>query len=233
MIVAHGYTMDDLDRIARLAVTNPLTGLGRSNADADELYEAAWGAATEVLCRANDQPAVRDLLAVARRAVDDTRREINRHRGVARHSPWLGSYAAEGFLRYWINPTSGSPVEDRVVDTMAVRQVVAALTPRRRDALVMLAAHNGDVEAAGLADGRKAFAAAVVGARRSALELWHDGETPRPNRVEAWSSRTHRYPCGTRQAYRRHVRRREQPCEDCRQAHSAHMAAYHQNRRSS
>lgn len=232
--VAHGYTMHELDRIARIAVSNPFTGIGRSNADADELYEAAWGAAAELLCSAAEPPLLQDLMAVARRAVDTTRRVINRHRGLDEARPWAGLYAAERYVRFWLNPSPGDPVADRVVDSLAVQQVVDQLTPGRRRALVVLAVHNGDIAAAAETYGRsrQAYGTQVWSARRSALTLWHDGETPRhPTQVLSTAGRATDFPCGTNQAYRRHARRREQPCEDCREAHRKHMADYHQKRK--
>lgn len=215
--VRHGYTMGDIDRIARAAAVNTRSGR-RDSRDADELYEAAWGAIVELLCTTETALAGRDLYWAGVRGVDVVRREISRHRGVDRRDPWAGTYVAEGFLRYWIDRWPGSPVEDAVVDRLAVQQVVAALNPRERDHLVLLALHGGDVAAAGAVSGRRSYAALVTAARHAAQALWHDGETPVYRSVWARASRSATRPCGTLAAYQRHKRRSERPCEDCRRA---------------
>ncbi len=227
--VLHGYTMGDLDQIAKSATRNRYSGT--FGADHDELYEAAWGAAVETLCAQRSRPERRDLHLAAMRGVDETRYRIQRDRGVISSQHSAGTYAAPGFLRYWINPPSGSPVEDKVVDSIAVQQVLAAMRPTHRQRLVLLAAYDGDLVAAGAASGHKAFTSLAWVARRAALALWHDGETPRRVWVESTAGRRRTSPCGTVAAYRRHRKHREQPCEFCRQALSEHMARAYQVRK--
>lgn len=229
--VLHGYTMGDIDRIARTAVVNRYSGGRRSSTDADELFEAAWGAIVELLCSSETAPAGQDLYVAGVRGVTAVRGEINRHRGVDLRDPWSGTYAARGFLRYWIDPWPGSPVEDAVVDRLAVLQVMAGLNLRERDHLLLLALHDGDVAAAASMSGCVSYRALVTAARHAAQALWHDGETPVYRSVWARSSRRAMRPCGTLAAYQRHKRRRERPCEDCRRVSSELKARQYQERK--
>lgn len=166
--VAHGYTMNDLDSIARIAVVR--RGAGYT-------YHEAWSAAAEALCVAVDPPRFHELLQAAMKGVDRELRAYMHARGL-----YDASSAATGgqFHRYWSGwPRLSSPWEDSVVDRLAVTQVWQRLSPVHREALVTLAAvEQYDVAAEALGITYAAFILRIRRARKVFRSLWHDWESP-------------------------------------------------------
>ncbi|MFF7476614.1 hypothetical protein [Streptomyces sp. NPDC008092] len=94
-VVAHGYTLRDLDALARSVVMNNRTWWPAG--DRDDLHAAAWHGIVEHLCTVDEQPARRDLLEAGRQALHDDVRDTMRHRGARRDS----SNNGQKYAMYW------------------------------------------------------------------------------------------------------------------------------------
>jgi hypothetical protein len=172
--ILHGYTMDDLDRIARVAIHRAWA----SAMDYTDRYDAAWHAAAERLY-ADDQPATtRDLIDAGARAVNRLAQDEHRHRGYDRSNPGAGFEGMPAFQRYWaLHHVTPSP-EDAVVDRLAFAQIWPTLSATHRQVLLALAVHADHLLAA------EAFGRSLVtyrshlrSARRAYRDLWHQHET--------------------------------------------------------
>ena len=166
--VAHGYTMSDLDSIARLAAARRGAGYA---------YAEAWSAAAEALCEAVEPPRFYELLQAAMKGIDRELRTYMHSRGL-----YDSSSAATGgqFYRFWSGwPRLMSPWEDGVVDRLAVTQVWPLLSPLHREALVTLAVvEQYDLAAEALGISYAAFILRIRRARAVFRGLWHDWEPP-------------------------------------------------------
>lgn len=180
--VRHGYTMLDLHRLARAAVR-----ADRSMAlDVADARDIAWSAIAEHLCSVEDHPHHNELVQVGWQAIYRTVREGYRGRGYSD-----GNYGVDGaptmprFVQFWGSAVTPSP-EESIVEHIAVRQVMAKLKPIDRDAVVALAVHDDYVRAAdALGLNYTALTVRLSAARKRALGLWHEGETPyRPRRTD-------------------------------------------------
>jgi hypothetical protein len=81
-------------------------------------------------------------------------------------------------VQFWSSGVTPSP-EDRVVDRLAVDQVLASLKHTYRDAITALALADDYAKGAELLGlNYTAFTARLSIARRQILTLWHEGETP-------------------------------------------------------
>lgn len=203
--IRHGYTLADLDRLARAAITrNPWYRA----ADADERYAVAWHTIAEHLYTADQPPAAHDLIRAAWRAADahTMRTGEERGHGRARGEHYAGRTDMPRWHAYWETVTrhAASP-EEPVVERLALAQIWPRLTLAHQQALTALAAH-GDYQAAADAVGasRATFYARVRHARAAVLALWWEGETPR----RGWRDRRVQSPAGRRQSASTHIRRR-------------------------
>jgi hypothetical protein len=140
--VRHGYTMADLDRLARLTVTFHLGWFSGGNRN--DQYEAAWHGIVEHLCSVEQSPSERDLLDSGRRALQGDQQRHQQMLGTRRH----GTYTGANFARYWDwhARTVPSP-EDAVVERVALGQITATLCASHIEALTTLAALGNDVQA--------------------------------------------------------------------------------------
>jgi len=203
--VRHGYTMRDLDRLARAAITrNPWYAA----ADADERYAVAWHTIAEALTVADEPPAAHDLIRAAWRAADahTTRTGEQRGHSRARGEHYTGRTDMPRWHAYWetITRHTASP-DELVVERLALAQIWPRLTPAHQQALWTLAM-LGDYQAAADAVGcsRATFYARVRHARSHVLRLWWEGETPR----RGWRDRRVQTIGGGRQSTSVHIRRR-------------------------
>lgn len=166
----HGYTMNDLDRVARIAAS-------WSNSRAcgvSDRYEIAWSAAAEHLCVSPEPPNERALIWVAKNAIDRMVRDIWHGYGVY---PDGGAATGSQFHRFWTQPTS--PWEDRVVDGMAMTQIWPSLTEAQRVALMALAVYETYENAAkSLSLTYAQFMCRITRGRARFRQLWHEGEKP-------------------------------------------------------
>lgn len=176
MHIRHGYTLDDLDRMTKMAL-----GADRLLAmDTVERHDIAWSAIAEALCAAQEPPHYQELVRVGWQAIYRHVRDGLRQRGYADGARDWSSYnpTMPRFAQYWANRTEPSH-EDRVVEKIATDQVLAAVGGPYRDAVVALAVHEDYVRAAaalGVRDGTLRQRLTV--AREQFLCHWHEGETP-------------------------------------------------------
>lgn len=177
--VAHGYTLNDVHRLTAAACI-----ADRSMAlDYADRRDIAWSAIAEHLCGAEEPPRRQELVRIGWQAIYRSVRDTYRGRGYVD-----GNYGLDGaptmsrFVMFWGSAVTPSP-EDWIVESAAVSQVIATLTPTYRDALVALAVHDDYMlGAASLGINYKAFVARIGVARKQVLTLWHQGETPRRQR---------------------------------------------------
>jgi hypothetical protein len=170
--VAHGHTMADLDRAARMA-----SAVARSwSADVEWRYQIAWSSIAEALWAADEPPHPRDLVNAGKRAIDKEMRREQHHHGCRREEIGGGIMAAA--VIYWWDqgrPTSG--LESVVIERVALGQILAALSERDAQTLHALAVHGTHSAAAmALKLSEDAFQARLGRARGQFLALWHEGE---------------------------------------------------------
>lgn len=177
----YGYTLGDLDRIARGAAKRTRAAVGT----VAERHDIARYGAVEALY-ASDGPIAEPLLFRAAVAALWAESKNSRHLEGRR---WIDDHTGTGFgaigsmpnfVRYWGDANRATPSpEARVVDRMTLAQILPTLTPGQRAALVALAVHDDyalAAEALGLA--YSTFVSRVSVARERFLALWHEGEQP-------------------------------------------------------
>lgn len=172
----YGYTLADLNRLARVAVAKAHA----RGMDYTDRYDTAWSAIAETLCEAPARPDSGSLILTGMGAVRDVVRVHLATRGYDQRDPYGGQGSAPKWAQYWAmhrHPT-GSP-ENAIVDLLALTQIWAALTPVNRRALQALA-DMGDphTAAAHLEMTHGSYTQRLVRARKQFLELWHEHETP-------------------------------------------------------
>lgn len=173
----HGYSLADIDRLARIAAHGARGGRILDPVDA---YQTAWSHIAEALCTAEQAPTAKELLAVGYTAVNLAGQDHRHTWGMNR--TW-GS--AEGdmraFMRYWElgRRCTGSP-EDAVVDRTALQQIWPRLSLTHQQVLYAQAIHDGDAYAAAASLGKNVgtFRSHLKSARACYRGLWHEHETP-------------------------------------------------------
>jgi hypothetical protein len=173
----HGYTVGDIEKLAFAAVRRDVW---HQSLPFSDRVDIAWSAIAEHLYSSDEPPGERMLIRAAwlelRREVED-----NWHtHGVSRSA---GVYDGDGvmpaFARYWDQAARAQGPENPVVEHVALHQIWAALPPHHQAVLAALAAHGDYTGAAEfLGTQRGTLITQVSRARRSFLELWHEGETP-------------------------------------------------------
>lgn len=219
MEIRHGYTLADIDRFARIANR---TVWATAMDDADR-HDAAWHGVVEALYTAEHWVPHYELVSAGQRAIWRTLEDNTRHHG---RRPDRAAETRDSFEAYWADWVHllAPSHESRVVERVALYQVFAQLSPRQREALLALAAHD-DYAAAAAAAGmsRSLFTVTLSNARRRFLALWLEGETPAKRREHYNRRPTSKpggvMPCGTYAAYHRHRMHREVPCDPCKQAY--------------
>lgn len=175
----HGYTLADLDGIARYALYLDRWHSG----DISDRYDTVWHVVVEHILTAEIPPTRNELLTAGIKAsLRHVRAEMH-HRGFSESNP---GEKMRGFERYWTAGPSPSP-EERTVDRIALYQVLPLLTDLQLQALTAVAIH-GDYQAAaralGVAPGT--FWQRLDSGRKRIYAAWHEGETPP---TTAWRSR--------------------------------------------
>lgn len=172
-VVAHGYTMRDLDAFARAVVMNNRTWWPAG--DRDDLYSAAWHGIVEHLCTTDEPPSRRDLLEAGRQALVQDVKATMRHHGARRDTSNNGAR----YAMYWEWAGRAVPsAEAGIVERIALEQILAALTPRQREAFTALATTGDYLDAASLLDIEAQTFRSLIGRARGAFRgLWHEGET--------------------------------------------------------
>jgi transcriptional regulator with XRE-family HTH domain len=201
--------------------------MGQSGAAFEDRYDTAWAIVAEYLYTCAEPPSDELLIGVGSNGV---RRE---QRADLRSWGWTtadegGVRATVGFETYWWQSASvtRSP-EERIVDALALQQILPALADQDREVLVALAAHEYSIPKAARALDLTvgAMTGRVNRARDRFLALWHEHESP----TRKWRRQYPRLPeerlkpCGTPSAYQRHIRHGEYACDECRQAYAAEV----------
>jgi hypothetical protein len=166
----YGYTLTDLDRLARSAVHAPWA----SSLDYRDRYDAAWHAIAELLYSSAQRPSGWDLKAAGMNAVSVLGQNEARHHGYDHQAQ-----DRPHFQRYWALYRVTPSHEDRVVDRVALTQIWPTLTGTQRQALLALAVHEDHERAAAAIDRTPTtYRAHVKDGRARFRALWHEGETP-------------------------------------------------------
>lgn len=217
MITLHGYTLDQIHGLARSSAGNNFTWA----ADYIDLYAAAHGAMIDLLLAAEAAPEVYDLARAGKAAIWNLVKDHRQTYGY-RDREWTnGIGSAPHFNAFWSDWLTVAPShENRVVERIALHQILTRIKPIHQAALVALAVCDGDRDAAASALHLNlgAFNARLQGARKEVIALWHQGETPCRVHLRRLDRRRHRgevAPCGTTAAVFRHRSRKEQLCELC------------------
>src|ERR1700761_5318269 len=119
----HGYSYADIDNVAKLVIR---VDRYRKDADAADRYAAIRFAIIEYLATATERPAHQDLVNAGRRGADNHVRAEMHHHGWDPRRLEAGSNALPGFQRYW-QDSGRMPIDERIVERMALRQVWPAL----------------------------------------------------------------------------------------------------------
>lgn len=223
-----GYPVRRLDDLAHYAVRGHLQWW--TAGDRADQKAAAWDGITDCLLAATARPSEHDLIRAGTHGIAAMVRGELRHHG----APHDSSVTGEKFGVYWswaARVTASH--EESVTDRLAVPVILATLSPRQREAVEALAAY-GEYEAAAQAMGVRyaTFHRHLSDARQRFRALWHEGETPPPgmwrqDRRANMERRTDEEVCGSPSGYNRHVKRREEACQACRDAANAYnRAAY-------
>lgn len=176
----HGYTLTDLDRLAHAAVCAAFGQAG----DYRDRHDAAWHAIAVRLYAAGDAPRPGELKRIGIRAINDHITDEGHHHGVDRNTPYSGRESMRAYRRYWWDITRATPSpENRIIERIALPQILSRLTPPARAAIDALAVH-GDYQAAANALGLDyyTFTTRIRRARGLLLRLWHEGQRPPPHR---------------------------------------------------
>jgi len=181
--VRHGYTVADVQRLARVAILARARSLRPTVATYPQIHGEACGLIVIYLYEQADRPAEVELLRAVDRGFSAATEKDLSFRG----RPRSGDYGtAPRFAKYWMDfatSMSASP-EDRVVDHIAVRQILAHLSPARREPIIVMAATGDrDLAAEALGITRSQFTTRLTKARAAFRALWHEGEMP----SAAWS----------------------------------------------
>ena len=224
MITLHGFTLDRVHDLARSSASSNFTAA----VDYMDLYVAAHGAMIDMLLTADAPPTEYDLRYAGKAAIWQLVRD-HRHTYGYRDREWdNGVGSAPKFAAYWADLLGVTAShETKVVERVALFQILDIMRPTYRVALIALAVCDGDRDAAAeaLRINRRAFDARLQTARRDAIALWHQGETPSRTHLRRPDRRRHRgevAPCGTRAAAYRHRNRREPLCELCAPVEAAY-----------
>lgn len=172
----HDYTLADMDRLTRVAVSS----VGRLASDARDRYDTAWCAIVEHLYSVEDPPVPRDLIWVGRTAIYDEIRDYRHHHGFFKSDWQCGPGSSPAFWRYWWPVTWAVPSRENViVEQLALHQILAVMSPRRREAIFALATFDTYERAAtALGISYRAFIIRLNHARADFRALWHEGEAP-------------------------------------------------------
>lgn len=159
--VRYGYTLDGLNRLARYVVVANLQWW--PGGDRHDQVDTAWSGIVEHLYAVDDEPTESELLAAGTRAlVEDTKgyRKLHGIRDGGTHAGEHG-FIGDGprFAAYWYEPPA-EPWDERIIDRMALAQILATAKPLHLDAVGALAATDN-----------YATAAEVLGLKASALSV--------------------------------------------------------------
>lgn len=208
--IKHGYTLDTLDQLTRMALSRHV--VGRAYMSAADRYHLAWSGIAIHLYETDEAPDRADLIHAGWAAINRARDEELQAHGWRVDNGEL--HQRPSFVVYWDAPGDG--FEETLIERLGLRQALDVLTPACRDAVnavYALGSYQAAQDALGVS--RAALTDRLMRARMTILRTWMPGETPIPPRYVH-----NRKPikCGTPHGARLHRKRREKPCEACRAA---------------
>ncbi|MEV4440434.1 hypothetical protein AB0K09_15695 [Streptomyces sp. NPDC049577] len=175
----HGYSLTDIDKLSRLVIAIDRWSKAM---DTTDRYEAVRFGITEHLITAKTPLTRQDLINLGRSAANRHVAAEMKYRGYDLRQPALGQGSMARFQRYW-QTTGHTPWDERLVEHLALAQVWPRLPLAQQQALTALAITDDHQAAAdSLRLPLPTYAARLRKARRSVLALWHEHETPRPQR---------------------------------------------------
>jgi len=173
----YGYTLDTLDRLAKtVVVANAQWWPG---GDRHQQIDTAWSGIAEALYAAEHEPSENELLQAGTRALVEDTKAYRKHHGLRD-----GGLVGDGprFAAFWYDPPN-EPWEDRLIDRIAIGQIMPTLKPHLAETVGALAT-LGDYAAAADAVGVKygALTMRMREARQAFQRQWYAPDAPPPTR---------------------------------------------------
>ena len=140
----------------------------------DERYEVAWGAIAEAAASNDQRMRYTEMIQIGKDAIDDEARHWGRHNGRSNRR----SFQAFWLDRWELN-AANTQFENRLVDDLALGQVMTVLPARMSTALIALAV-AGDLSGAAQLLGQHydTVTRNVRDGRRAVYAMWFEGQTP-------------------------------------------------------
>lgn len=170
--VRWGYTMDDIDRLARRVYNRTRNSY---LFDQTDRYGAAWFGIVERLFESGEQPTSRDLLKAGTDRVGAESGANRNFYGIREDMP---GKQGPRFVTYW-RRNGYVDFTDRIVERESLPRVLSVLNTTLYEAIVTLATFGSMSEAAralGISD--KAFEHRIKRARALMIEAWFAPEHP-------------------------------------------------------
>jgi len=169
----HGYTLRDLDAMARAACV-----ADRSMAsDVRTRYQTAWSAIALALVEAPYWPRRERLVQIGWQAIYAEVRAMHHTYGVSRSGERGDVASGPRFQEYWWHGTTS--FEDDLAERLSVYPCLETLTPAEREAVAALAAFDDySLAASALGIEYKALVARLRSARRRFRRRWYYPEIP-------------------------------------------------------
>lgn len=173
----HGWRLSRVNGLAVFVITRDVWWAYRMSFD--DRLEIAWSAMMERVCLSDDPPSARDLQVAASAAIQRQVQADDAAHGTGNTMNPLVAVPGLNFARYWWRREERDFAE-LLIDQLAARQIVEALTPRDREVVGAFMDADCDTEVAavelGVTGGQ--FRRLLKEARLRFLECWHEGETP-------------------------------------------------------
>ena len=140
----------------------------------DERFQVAWQAIAEAAASNDERLRYNAMIQIGKEAIDDEARAWGRHHGRSN---------ARSFQAFWLDryelDAANTQFEDRLVDKVALAQVMAVLPSRMSTALIALSI-SGDLAGAAQLLGQHydTVTRNVRDARRAIYAMWFEGDTP-------------------------------------------------------
>ncbi|RYB90996.1 hypothetical protein EUA93_18855 [Nocardioides oleivorans] len=171
--LAHGFTMADVDRAARIAASRakaPMLGY-------DERKDIAWMAIVEAIYASDERPE--NLGQIGFTAISQEATDVQRHHGKLSYRKLERDEWAPHFAIYWRAVAGSGSFSEQVEERVALGQVLGALTAEEYDVIATLAAFGNHAAAAeALCLTRTTFTTRLMRVRRKINALWLAPETP-------------------------------------------------------
>ncbi|WNI19937.1 hypothetical protein [Actinacidiphila sp. ITFR-21] len=171
--IRYGYTLRDIDRMARAACAADRT----LSSDITTRYDTAWSAIAETLCAAPEPPTRHDLTRAGWQAIYHDVKAVRRLYGVDSTDRSGEVASAPRFVAYWTRGATHA-ADEGVTERIAVHEILATLPEHLREAVVALAALDDYQKAAdSLGIKYTAMTVRMSNARRRFRAHWYAPET--------------------------------------------------------